>query len=102
MNQTTWLQERRMEKFQDVLDRFEEKRLSAMGAAELLGMLEHSFRRYRHRFEEEGLEGPAAAMADNAVTDDSRYVMEARHGWVKVFSPHNFLDRTTGAAAPEP
>ncbi len=102
MNRTTWLQERRMEKFQDVLERFEEKRLSAMDAAEFLGMSERSFWRYRHRFEEEGLEGLAATMAGNAVTDNSRYVMETRHGWVKVFSPHNFLDRTTGAAAPEP
>ena len=28
-----------------------------MNAAELPGMSERSFRRYRHRFEEEGLEG---------------------------------------------
>ena len=77
---------RRTEKFQDVLERFEEKRLSAMDTAELPGMSERSSLRYRRRFEEEGLEDLAAAMAGNAVTDDSRYVMEARHGWVKVFS----------------
>ncbi len=57
MNRMAWLQERRMETFQDVLERFETKRLSAIDAAELLGMSESSFRRYRLRCEEEGLEG---------------------------------------------
>ena len=42
MNRTAWLQERRMEKFCDVLGRFEAKRLSALDAAELLGMSERS------------------------------------------------------------
>ena len=45
MNRTMWLQERRMEKFCDVLGRFEAKRLLALDAAELLGMSERSFRR---------------------------------------------------------
>ena len=57
MNRTTWLQGRRMERFEDVLGRFESKRLSALDAAELLGMSERSFRRNRQRYEEEGLEG---------------------------------------------
>ena len=57
MSRTPWLQERRMEKFDDVLGRFEAKRLSAMDAAELLGMSERTFRRYRRRYEEEGREG---------------------------------------------
>ena len=42
MNRTAWLQDRRMQK------------LSMMKAAELLGMSERQFRRYRERFEEEG------------------------------------------------
>ncbi len=50
MNRTSWLQERRMEKFEDVLGRFEARRLSAMDAAELLGMSERTFRRYRQRW----------------------------------------------------
>ncbi len=45
MNRTTWLQDRRMQK------------LSMMKAAELLGMSERQFRRYRDRFEEEGETG---------------------------------------------
>jgi transposase len=57
MNRTTWLQDRRMQKFRDVLSRWERKELSAMEAGELLGCSERQFRRYRARFEEEGLDG---------------------------------------------
>jgi hypothetical protein len=37
MNRTTWLQDRRMQKFRDVLSRWERTELSAMEAGELLG-----------------------------------------------------------------
>ena len=57
MNRTTWLQDRRMQKFRDVLSRWESKELSAMEAGELLGCSERQFRRYRARYEEEGLDG---------------------------------------------
>lgn len=57
MNRTAWIQDRRMNKFIDVLSRFEEKRLSGLDAGELLGMSERTFRRYRRRYEVEGLEG---------------------------------------------
>src|SRR5438874_1169341 len=57
MNRTTWLQDRRMQKFRDVLSRWERKELSAMEAGELLGCSERQFRRYRVRYEEEGIEG---------------------------------------------
>ncbi len=57
MNRTTWLQDRRMQKFRDVLSRWERKELSAMEAGELLGCSERQFRRYRQRYEEEGLAG---------------------------------------------
>jgi transposase len=46
-----------MQKFRDVLSRWEGKELSAMEAGELLGCSERQFRRYRARYEEEGLEG---------------------------------------------
>ncbi|MBV8310118.1 MAG: ISNCY family transposase [Planctomycetaceae bacterium] len=59
MNRTTWLQDRRMLKFRDVLSRWERKELSAMEAGEILGMSERQFRRYRVRYEEEGLAGLA-------------------------------------------
>src|SRR5262249_49932764 len=40
MNRATWLQDRRMQKFRDVLSRWERKELSAMEAGELLGCSE--------------------------------------------------------------
>jgi hypothetical protein len=57
MNRTTWLQDRRMQKFRDVLSRWEGKELSALEAGEILGMSERQFRRYRRRYEEDGLAG---------------------------------------------
>jgi transposase len=57
MNRTTWLQDRRMQKFRDVLGRWESGGLSMMEAGELLGMSERQFRRYRDRYEEAGEEG---------------------------------------------
>ena len=98
MGRTMWLQERRMEKFEDVLGRVTTKRLSAMDAAEMLGMSERSFRRYRRRWEEEGLEGLFDRRLGKASTrrvpvDRVEWVLEqyrTRHvGWtVKHFHDH--------------
>jgi transposase len=57
MNRTAWLQDRRMEKFRGVLSRWERKELSAQEAGEILGCSERQFRRYRQRYEEDGLAG---------------------------------------------
>ena len=57
MKQAAWLQERRMQKFRDVLSRWEAGGLSLMDAGELLGISERQLRRWRERYEEEGLEG---------------------------------------------
>jgi transposase len=57
MNRAVWLQDRRMQKFRDVLSRWERGELSMMEAGELLGMSERQFRRYRGRYEEDGAEG---------------------------------------------
>jgi transposase len=46
-----------MQKFRDVLSRWERGDLSMLEAGELLGMSERQFRRYRDRYEEEGVEG---------------------------------------------
>ena len=98
MSRRSWLQERRMEKFDDVLGRFEAKRLSAMDAAELLGMSERTFRRYRRRYEEEGREGLfdrrlGKASLRRVPADRVAWVLEhyrTRHrGWtVKHFHDH--------------
>jgi hypothetical protein len=57
MNRATWLQDRRMQKFRDVLSRWGRGELSMLEAGELLGMSERRFRRYRGRYKEEGPEG---------------------------------------------
>jgi hypothetical protein len=57
MNRATWLQDRRMQKFRDVLSRWEAGELSMLEAGELLGMSERQFRRYRERYEEDGEAG---------------------------------------------
>jgi hypothetical protein len=57
MNRAAWLQDRRMQKFRDVLSRWELGELSMLEAGELLGVSERQFRRYRDRYEEDGLEG---------------------------------------------
>src|ERR1043166_8659246 len=57
MKRVSWLQGGRMLKFRDVLSRWERRELSMLEAAEVLGMSERQFRRYRDRFEEEGEAG---------------------------------------------
>ena len=57
MNRTAWLQDRRMQKFRDVLSRWDRGELSMLEAGELLGMSERQFRRYRDRYEEDGEAG---------------------------------------------
>jgi transposase len=57
MSRAAWLQDRRMQKFRDVLSRWEAGALSMLEAGEVLGMSERQFRRYRDRYEEQGLEG---------------------------------------------
>lgn len=59
MNRTAWLQDRRMKKFRDVLSRWERRELSMMEAGEILGCSERQFRRYRDRYEEDGVAGLA-------------------------------------------
>ena len=98
MNRTAWLQDRRMQKFRDVLSRWERKELSAMEAGELLGCSERQFRRYRHRVEEEGIEGLAdkrlgKASARRVPVDEVNWMLNEYRthylGWnVKHFHEH--------------
>ena len=57
MIRTAWLQDRRMQKFCDVLSRWKSRELSAQEAGEMLGCSERQFLRHRRRYEEEGLDG---------------------------------------------
>jgi len=66
MNRTAWLQDRRMEKFCDVLSRWKARELSAQEAGEILGCSERQFRCYRRRYEEGGLAGLCDKRLGNA------------------------------------
>jgi transposase len=87
-----------MQKFRDVLSRWERRELSAMEAGEILGMSERQFRRYRRRYDEEGVAGLAdkrlgKASARRAPVDEvTRMLSEYRThhlGWnVKHFHEH--------------
>jgi len=57
MGRTGVLQEIRMQRFEEIHDRYSKGRLSAAEAAEWLGVSERTFRRQRARYEEEGLSG---------------------------------------------
>src|SRR5712671_3404228 len=102
MNRTAWLQDRRMQKFRDVLSRWERSELSMMEAGELLGISERQFRRFRDRYEEDGPEGlidrrlgkPSPKRVPLA---DARLMLElygdAYRGWnVKHFHEHLVRD----------
>jgi transposase len=87
-----------MQKFRDVLSRWERRELSAMDAAEILGMSERQFRRYRRRYDEEGLAGLAdkrlgKASVRRVPVDEVTWMLaeyRTRHpGWnVKHFHEH--------------
>jgi transposase len=81
MNRTAWLQERRMAKFEDVLDRWNRRELSCAEAGELIGCSERQFRRYCGRWREEGRAGLAdkrlgRAAARRAPADRIAWVLE--------------------------
>jgi transposase len=57
MRRTEALQGVRMIKFLDILGRYEAAEFSQLEAAELLGVGERTFRRWRHRYEEDGEAG---------------------------------------------
>ncbi len=111
MNRASWLQERRMEKFVDILDRGEEKRLCYGEAAEILGMSGRTFRRYRKRYEDSGLDGlgdrrlgkasPRAVPADERGWMMDRYRTHymgwtAKHFHDHLVKHHNFNRATRG------
>ena len=106
MNRAAWLQDRRMQKFRDVLSRWESGTLSMMEAGELLGMSERQFRRYRDRYEEEGVDGlvdrrlgqPSPKRVPQAERERMlKLYRELYHGWnVKHFHEHLRRDHAFG------
>jgi transposase len=91
-----------MQKFRDVLSRWEAGELSMMDAGELLGMSERQFRRYRDRFVEEGDDGlrdrrlgkPSAKRVAGGEKDRVLALYRAAYrGWnVKHFHEHLVRD----------
>jgi len=57
MKRTEMLQEIRKMRFKEAYDGWQEGRLSQEEAARILGICDRSFRRYRDRYEEQGMEG---------------------------------------------
>ena len=102
MKRAAWLQDHRMRKFRDVLSRWEGGDLSMMEAGELLGMSERQFRRYRDRYEEEGLDGlvdrrlgkPSAKRVPSEAAQLMKELYEGPYrGWnVKHFHEHLVRD----------
>ena len=102
MKRAAWLQDHRMRKFRDVLSRWESRDLSMMEAGELLGMSERQFRRYRDRYEEEGLDGlvdrrlgkPSAKRVPSEAAQLMKELYEGPYrGWnVKHFHEHLVRD----------
>lgn len=102
MNRAAWLQDRRMQKFEDVLLRWEQRALTMAEAGEVLGMSERQFRRYRDRWREDGAEGlldrrlgkPSSHRVPiSAVRHMVHLYRESYRGWnVKHFYEHLMRD----------
>ncbi len=103
MRRTERLQGLRLMKFEDVYGRTYRGELSQLEAAEILGMSERTFRRYRDRFEADGADGLydrrlGRASARRAGVDEVMTVLElfdtrywdftARHSWEKLVAEH--------------
>jgi hypothetical protein len=102
MRRAAWLQDRRMQKFRDVLSRWDRGDLSMLEAGELLGMSERQFRRYRDRYEEAGESGlldrrlgkvSPRRVSRDAVEEMLWLYRERYRGWnVKHFHEHLVCD----------
>jgi len=105
MRRTEQLQGLRLMKFEDVYGRWYGNELSQFEAAEILGMSERTFRRYRDRFEADGAEGlydrrlgrvsgrrvPVDTVMEVLELFDTRYWdFTAKHFWEKLVAEHGF------------
>ncbi len=105
MRRTEQLQGLRLMKFEEVYGRTYRGEVSQLEAAELLGMSERTFRRYRDRFEAEGAAGLydrrlGRASARRAGVDEVAALLElfetrywdftAKHFWEKLVAEHDF------------
>lgn len=98
MRRTEQLQGLRLMKFEDVYGRSYRGELSQQEAAEILGMSERTFRRWRDRFEAEGAEGLydrrlGRASSRRAGVDEVASVLELFETRYRDFTPQHFWEK---------
>jgi transposase len=98
MRRTEVLQGLRRMKFEDVYGRWQERRLSQEEAAEILGMSERTFRRWRDRYDAQGLEGLldrrlGKASARRVPVDQVEQVLELYRSRYPGFTAQHFYDK---------
>jgi transposase len=98
MRRTEVLQGLRGMKFEDVYGRWQERRLSQAEAAEILGMSERSFRRWRDRYEDAGAAGLldrrlGQASSRRVPVDQVHQVLELYHERYRGFTAKHFHDK---------
>ena len=104
MRRTAWLQETRMQRFEEALDAWTEKRLTQEEAA-LLGVCARTFRRYVDRHEESGIDGlvdrrlpevsARRAPVDEVLRLEALY-RESRQGWSVAHFHDRYRERHAG------
>ncbi|MEE1569439.1 MAG: ISNCY family transposase [Alphaproteobacteria bacterium] len=105
MRRTEQLQGLRLMKFEEIYERVAKRQLSQSEAAEILGMSERTFRRWRGRFEADGAEGlydrrlgkvsgrrvPVDTVMEVLDLFDTRYFdFTSKHFFDKLVSEHGF------------
>jgi transposase len=98
MRRTEVLQGLRRMKFEDVYGRWQARRLSQAEAAEILGMSERTFRRWRGRYQADGLEGLAdrrlgKASARRVPVDQVQAVLTLYRERYRGFTAKHFHDK---------
>jgi transposase len=98
MRWTEVLQGLRRMKFEDVYGRWQQRRLSQAEAAEILGMSERTFRRWRDRYQADGLEGLAdrrlgKASARRVPVDQVQDVLTLYRERYRGFTAKHFHDK---------
>jgi transposase len=98
MRRTEVLQGLRRMKFEDIYGRWQERRLSQTEAAEILGMSERTFRRWRERYDAGGREGLAdrrlgRASARRVPVDELNRMLELYRSRYAGFTAKHFHDK---------
>lgn len=98
MRRTEVLQGLRRMKFEDIYGRWHERRLSQAEAAEILGMSERTFRRWRDRYDEAGLDGLrdrrlGRASSNRVPVDELNRMLELYRSRYTGFTAKHFHDK---------